>query len=211
MAATSRAGLIGPNAILRVAEVLPARVGEPMTRALFEQAGLLRHLLQPPKDMVPESDVRALHGVLRQRLGDPLAREVAREAGRRTAAYLLAHRIPRVVQGLLKRLPAPLAARVLLQAITRNAWTFVGSGTFSALPIRWGRPVRLQIEHNPLCRGVVSDAPACDFYAATFETLFRALVHPRSQVQEVECEACGGRACRFDIRWTEPGPAGPTA
>lgn len=211
MTAPARAGLIGPNAILRVAEVLPARVGESTTRALFEQAGLLRHLLLPPQDMVPEAEVRALHGVLRQRLGDPLAREVAREAGRRTAAYLLAHRIPRAVQGLLKRLPAPLAARVLLRAITRNAWTFVGSGTFSALPIRRGRPVRLQIEHNPLCRGVASDAPACDFYAATFETLFRALVHPRSQVQEAECEACGGSACRFDIRWTEPGPAGPTA
>ena len=200
----ARAGLIGPNAILRVAEALPARVGLAGTRELFDQAGLLRHLLQPPQDMVPEAEVRALHGVLRQALGGRLAREVAREAGRRTAAYLLQRRIPRPVQRLLKWLPAPLAARVLLAAITRNAWTFVGSGHFSATP---GTPVRLQIDHNPLCRGVVAEAPACDFYAATFEALFRALVHPRSRVVEVECEACGGSACCFEVRWSAPGSA----
>ena len=50
-AAASRAGLIGPNAIIRVAESLPARVGLPQTRALFEHAGLLRYLLHPPQDL----------------------------------------------------------------------------------------------------------------------------------------------------------------
>jgi divinyl protochlorophyllide a 8-vinyl-reductase len=99
---------------------------------------------------------------------------------------------------LLKLLPAPLAARVLLAAITRNAWTFVGSGRFKA---RAGTPVQLTIQHNPLCVGVQSDTPACDFYAATFETLFRTLVHTRAQVREVECESCGASACRFEIRW----------
>jgi divinyl protochlorophyllide a 8-vinyl-reductase len=197
-AAASRAGLIGPNAIIRVAESLPARVGLPQTRALFEHAGLLRYLLHPPQDMVPESEVRALHGVLRHELGVPLAREVALEAGQRTAAYLLAHRIPKPVQALLKVLPAALAARVLLAAITRNAWTFVGSGRFSASA---GSPVQLTIQHNPLCVGVLSDTPACDFYAATFEALFRALVHARATVVEVECESCGASACRFEIQW----------
>lgn len=200
MHVAARAGLIGPNAIIRVAEVLPARVGDAVTHALFEQAGQLHYLLQPPHDMVPELEVLALHRVLRRELGWALARQVTREAGQRTAAYLLAHRIPRPVQRLLKLLPAPLAARVLLQAISRNAWTFVGSGRFSATP---GTPVLLQIEHNPLCRGVVADAPACDFYAATFETLFRELVHPRSRVVEVACEASGGNACRFEIRWSQ--------
>lgn len=207
-ASAAGAGLIGPNAIIRVAEALPARVGDALTRELFERAGLLRHLLQPPQDMVPEAEVLALHGVLRRELGWPLAREVSREAGQRTAAYLLAHRIPRPVQRLLKLLPAPLAARVLLKAIARNAWTFVGSGRFSAVP---GTPVRLQIEHNPLCRGVTADAPACDFYAATFEALFRELVHPLSQVEELTCEACGDSACRFEIRWTRRSAAGAPA
>ena len=198
MHAASRAGLIGPNAIIRVAEVLPARVGEAVTRALFEQAGQSRYLQQPPQDMVPEAEVRRLHEVLRHQLGWPLAREVAWEAGQRTAAYLLAHRIPKPVQALLKRLPASLASRVLLAAISRNAWTFVGSGQFTA---RAGRPVRLEILHNPLCRGVKAEAPVCDFYAATFQTLFQTLVQPRAEVREVECEACGGSACRFEIRW----------
>jgi divinyl protochlorophyllide a 8-vinyl-reductase len=46
--------------------------------------------------------------------------------------------------------------------------------------------------------------PACDFYAATFGELFVTLVHPRSVVREVSCEALGDPACRFEIRWDQP-------
>jgi divinyl protochlorophyllide a 8-vinyl-reductase len=197
-ASHAHAGMIGPNAIIRVAESLPSRVGPLQTRTLFDHAGLSRYLLHPPQDMVPETEVRALHGVLRRELGVPMAREVALEAGRRTAAYLLAHRIPKAVQVLLKLLPAPLAARVLLKAITRNAWTFVGSGQFR---VEAGTPVCLTIARNPLCVGVQAATPTCDFYAATFESLFRALVHARAQVVENACISCGASACRFDIRW----------
>ena len=196
--AASHAGRIGPNAITRVAEVLPQRVGEAGTRALFERAGLLHHLLCPPQDMVDEADVRRLHGRLREDLGTDAAQAVALAAGRRTAEYLLAHRIPRPVQALLKILPAPLAARVLLTAIRRNAWTFVGSGQFTA---EAGSPVRLHIRHNPLCRDLQATRPACHFYAATFERLFDVLVHRGSRVEEVACEACGEAECRFEIRW----------
>lgn len=196
--AARRVGRIGPNAILRVAEVMTARFGSTGTWALFERAGLLRYLRQPPGQMVDEAEVRQLHGALREQLGAAAAREVAAAAGRATADYLLGHRIPKPVQRLLHLLPAPLAARVLLAAITRNAWTFAGSGTFSA---RAGRPVQLTIRHNPLCQGLHTDTPACDFYAATFERLFQVLVHRRSAVREVACEACGDDACRFEIRW----------
>lgn len=197
-AAATHAGRIGPNAITRVAEVLPPRVGEDGTRALFERAGLLHHLLNPPQGMVDEADVRRLHGMLREQLGTEEAQAVARAAGRRTAEYLLAHRIPRPVQALLKLLPAPLASRVLLTAIRRNAWTFVGSGRFTA---EAGSPVRLHIRHNPLCQDLQAHSPACHFYAATFERLFVTLVHPGSRVQEVACEACGDVECRFEIAW----------
>jgi predicted hydrocarbon binding protein len=27
------------------------------------------------------------------------------------------------------------------------------------------------------------------------------LVHPRSVVSEVACEACGDECCRFEVRW----------
>jgi divinyl protochlorophyllide a 8-vinyl-reductase len=192
------AGRIGPNAIIRVAEALPSYVGADVTHGLFESAGLAGYLLAPPQQMVDEAEVARLHAALRQALGSGLAGQVARDAGRRTADYLLAHRIPKPVQVLLKFLPAPLAARVLLSAIRRHAWTFAGSGEFTA---RAGRPVTLQIRGNPMCRDLRSDTPACDFYAATFERLFRVLVHPASSVIETACEACGDDACRFQIHW----------
>jgi divinyl protochlorophyllide a 8-vinyl-reductase len=196
--AALHAGRIGPNAITRVAEVLLARVGTEVTRSLFERAGLLRYLQQPPEQMVDEVEVRRLHGALREQMGAAGAREVALTAGRATADYLLGHRIPRPLQAVLRRLPAGVAARVLLAAITRNAWTFVGSGEFTA---RVGTPVVLTIRRNPLCAGLQADAPACDFYAATFERLFQVLVHRRSRVREVACEACGDPECRFEIGW----------
>ena len=201
LSAPAAAGRIGPNAILRVAEALPPRVGSAATAAVFEAAGLTHYLREPPTSMVDEAEVGRLHEALRRELGWPLAREVAREAGRRTGDYLLAHRIPRPVQWVLKRLPAALAARVLLSAISRHAWTFAGSGIFSA---QAGTPVHLGIRANPMCRGVRAEAPACDFYAATFERLFRELVHPRSRVSETSCEAVGADACRFEIRWDRP-------
>jgi divinyl protochlorophyllide a 8-vinyl-reductase len=165
---------------------------------VFERAGLAAYLREPPGQMVDEAEVTRLHRELRGVLGGPAAAVVAREAGRRTAGYLLAHRIPRPVQAVLRWLPAPLAARVLLQAIRRHAWTFAGSGVFEA---RAGRPVVLTLRDNPLCRGQRADVPVCDYYAATFEGLFRALVHPATRVDEVACEARGDAECRFELRW----------
>jgi divinyl protochlorophyllide a 8-vinyl-reductase len=195
---SAHAGRIGPNAITRVAEVLRLRRGEADTAALFGLAGLLPYLKQPPEAMVDEAEVMRLHQVLRERLGTDGARAVAREAGARTADYLLAHRIPRAAQTVLKRLPAALAARALLSSIRGHAWTFAGSGRFVA---RAGHPVVLSISGNPMCRGAVLGQPGCDFYAATFERLFRVLVHPAARAVETDCEACGDALCRFELRW----------
>ena len=191
-------GRIGPNAVTRVAEVLLARVGEAATAAIFGRAGLLPYLARPPEQMVDETEVTRLHHVLRDALGTETAREVSRAAGTRTGDYLLAHRIPRAVQAVLKRLPAPLAARVLLSAIRRHAWTFAGSGEFTAQACQ---PVVLTIRGNPMCKGATLAQPGCDFYAATFERLFRVLVHAQARVVETDCEACGDAACRFEVRW----------
>jgi divinyl protochlorophyllide a 8-vinyl-reductase len=192
------AGRIGPNAITRVAEVMRVRRGEAATAALFGRAGLLPYLTRPPEAMVDEAEVTRLHRELRGSLGMAAAREVAREAGTHTAKYLLAHRIPRPAQALLKRLPPPLAARALLSAIRGHAWTFAGSGHFEA---QAGHLVVLSITGNPMCRGAALAEPGCDFYAATFEYLFRVLVHPASIVVETDCEACGDSRCRFEVRW----------
>jgi divinyl protochlorophyllide a 8-vinyl-reductase len=201
-ALASHAGRIGPNAITRLAEAMPGRVGASVTREVFARAGLVHHLLAPPQQMVDETEVRRLHGALRETVGEATALGLAREAGTLTARYLLAHRIPGPVQLLLKVLPARLAARVLLTAIARHAWTFAGSGVFSH-QCRWtGQPqATLRIQHNPLCRDLATDTPACVYYAATFEHLFAHLVHRHTTVTEVACEACGAEACEFEVRW----------
>jgi len=196
MDATAR---IGPNAITRVAEVMRERFGPDGADGVFAAAGLSRYLAAPPERMVDEADVAALHRRLRETLGLQEARRIGRDAGWRTGGYLLAHRIPRPVQWLLRALPAPLAARALLASIARHAWTFAGSGRFRVLH---GTPLLLFIEGNPLCRGVRADQPLCDFYAATFERLFHALVHPAAQVREVACESTGAPACVFEVRWS---------
>jgi divinyl protochlorophyllide a 8-vinyl-reductase len=200
-ASAAAAGCIGPNAILRVDEALAQGPWSAWRVPVFQRAGLQHHLLDPPEHMVPQDEVLRLHLALRETLGPTDAATVAAEAGRLTAAYLLACRIPRPVQWLLKRLPARWAAPVLLKAITANAWTFVGTGRFRVLSARGTHPVLLSIEGNPLCVGLQAETPACAFYAATFETLFRALVHPATDVQELSCEAMGHGACCFELRW----------
>lgn len=198
MSAAAHVGRIGPNAIIRVAEALQHQLGGAIAAELFALAGLSPYLAAPPQQMVDEGEARRLHTVLRSELGPRVAAEVSREAGVATAEYLLAHRIPKPVQALLRVLPAALACRVLLAAIRRHAWTFAGSGTFEAVA---GRPTLLTIRDNPLCRGQTSEVPVCDYYAATFEHLFRALVHRDTRCTELSCEARGDDACRFELRW----------
>ena len=189
---------IGPNAITQVALALQQQVGRVRTRQIFVRADLVDRLDAPPQHMVEEREVIVLHHALRQALGPALALRIADEAGRATARYLLAHRIPRPIQWLLRILPARPAARLLLSAITRHAWTFAGSGHFS---VDLGPPIVLSLGNNPMCRGARADTPSCAYYAATFEHLFRTLVHPQACVAETACEASGADACRFEIRW----------
>jgi divinyl protochlorophyllide a 8-vinyl-reductase len=198
---------IGPNAITRVAEALGRLGGPTLAESVFERAGLGALLRSPPTQMVDEQEVIRLHQALRAALDPTAVERVARDAGERTARYLLADRIPRPVQALLRRLPAPWAARVLLHAIARHAWTFTGSGRFAWSQTGWraasrgGEPVRLTLHDNPTCRGIRTEAPACAYHAAVFETLFATLVHPAARVNETSCEASGGDACRFEVRW----------
>jgi divinyl protochlorophyllide a 8-vinyl-reductase len=193
-ASLTEAGRIGPNAVTRLAEAL----GAARASDIFASAGLPHRLAEPPGSMVPEAEVTALHRAARALLGEDAAEAASREAGRLTARYLLANRIPQLLQAVLKRLPANLAAKLLTNAIGNHAWTFAGSGRFRVIP---GRPMRLEIAGGPIPRAGTADHPVCGYYAATFETLFRALVSPRTQVTEVACEAMGAPACVFELRW----------
>ena len=187
---------IGPNAIIRVAEALIARHGS--SQQCFEEAGLAHYLDALPQEMVDEQEVIALQRSLRHRLGIAEARAVSRDAGLRTGDYLLANRIPKAAQLLLRLLPPGPASGILLGAVGKHAWTFSGSGDFS---FETGRPVRVRIAGCPICRGALSGVPLCDFYTAAFERLFTTLVSRRTRVDEVQCQAMGADACVFEMRW----------
>ncbi len=205
--ASADAGLIGPNAIIRVAETLRDVMGEEATRSIFARAKLEPHLASLPTSMVPEKDVGALQTALFDELAEDEARKIAFEAGLRTGDYLLANRIPKPAQAVLKVLPPSLASRILLGTIKKHSWTFAGTGDFS---VTNGRPVVVSIKSCPLCRGRHGANPQCDYYAGTFQRLFEVLVSRRTSVREVTCEATGGPSCAFEISWNKPSAeAGP--
>jgi divinyl protochlorophyllide a 8-vinyl-reductase len=193
------AGRIGPNAVTRVAEALRALEGEQAVDRVFRAANLENYLADSPAEMIDETEVTRLHRALHGALGHARARTIGWIAGQRTADYLLEKRIPLAAQLVLRAAPSRLASRMLTTAIARNAWTFAGTGKFSARP---GRPTLLTIKGCPICRGQRSTTPYCDFYAGTFERLYARLVHPQTRVVEIDCEAMGQAACIFAISWS---------
>jgi divinyl protochlorophyllide a 8-vinyl-reductase len=189
---------VGPNAVNRVAEALAERHGPDLARGVFARAGLSGWLDHPPAVMVPEADVAALHRALLAELGEPEARAVAAAAGRRTADYLLAKRIPAPVRVLLRLLPAAPSARLLLRAIARHAWTFCGSGSFA---VEQGERVVVTITGGPLRAAGPAAACVAAYYAATFQALFRALVHPNTSVAALRRATEATGACAFALSW----------
>lgn len=200
----ARAARIGPNAAIQLAEALRAFHGEETARAVFASAGLEPWLDAPPDAMIDEREAARLHREVAAALPVAEAQAVAVEAGRRTGAYILAHRIPSMAHVLLKALPNALALPLLLTAIGAHAWTFAGSGAFSVA----GR--RIRIARNPLAVVSSEGGPGCAWHAAVFETLLRTLVSRRIVVSETRCCAVGDAACTFEIRLVSPRREGPT-
>jgi divinyl protochlorophyllide a 8-vinyl-reductase len=192
---------IGPNAITRLTEALEGVEGKGTAAKALNRAGLAAYVAAPPECMVDEAEVIALHAAVRAAYGNERAQTLAWIAGRKTGDYLLAHRVPKPMQRVLKLLPAPIAARVLLKAIARHAWTFAGSGRFS---VKSHAPLTVEIAGCPLCRGLTANEPSCAYFAATLERLFSALVHPDATVRETACAATGAPACLFVIDWRRP-------
>ncbi len=188
-----RGGRIGPNAILTMIPVLDARIGEAARIGLMAQCGIG---IPDGSEMIPEAVAARLHRAVRDNLG-PHAPGIAAQAGRKTAEYVLAHRIPRPARAVLNALPAGLAARVLSRAIAQHAWTFAGSGTVAVVS-----PCTFRIRDNPLIREEASDHALCHWHAAVFETLYRRLVHPAARCRETACAAAGAPACVFEIVMT---------
>ena len=188
-------GRIGPNALLQLIPVLDRALGAPDRLRLFARAGAGA---VPSDRMIPEGPVAQVHRAVRACLPDQ-APALMQEAGRGTADYILAHRIPKAAQRLLRALPRRLSASLLARAIARNAWTFAGSGQFRI--VSW-HPMVFEIADNPVIRGEAAPYPVCDWHVAVFRRLFAALVDPGVTVTETACCACGAPACRFVLHFS---------
>ncbi|WP_338548021.1 bacteriochlorophyll 4-vinyl reductase [Roseovarius phycicola] len=184
--------VIGPNAVLQLLPLIERLGGTSRVTKMLKAAGMDE--APDGTEMIPEAHAARLHQLLRKE--EPQSAPLlAAEAGRATAAYILAHRIPQKAQTLLRLLPARLAAILLSKAITKHAWTFAGSGQFECVS-----PWTYRIKDNPVVRGEVSQAPLCTWHAAVFEHLYQVLVHPRCRCVETHCCAqLGSEACVFAI------------
>jgi divinyl protochlorophyllide a 8-vinyl-reductase len=187
-------GRIGPNALTQLLPLLERAGGVELRETLLARAGVFE--MPDMTGLIDEEPVARLHRAMRAEVPD-LAPSLAWEAGVRTADYILAHRIPKPVQAVLKRLPAWAAGPLLSQAIAKNAWTFAGSGRFL---VARGWPAVFEISDNPVVRGEHAEGPLCHWHAGVFERLYRVLVSDRARVREVACCACGDPACRFEVR-----------
>jgi divinyl protochlorophyllide a 8-vinyl-reductase len=183
---------VGPNAITQLAGVLSAFGGQPALQLVFNAAGLAHYVAAGPEAMIPQREAIAAHRALYAALPH-VAEALAYEAGLRTGDYLLAHRIPKLAQALLKLLPRAAAAAVLLKAIAAHAWTFAGSGRFSARRLTGGCVI--EIAANPLATN------PCAWHRGVFTRLFRALISPQARVTETACCGDGAPACVFEVRW----------
>jgi len=189
--AEKRAGSrVGPNAVIQTAEALRSCLGEDATREVFQTAGHLDLLDHHPQNMIDEAVPARLFATIYETLPPALASRVSRDAGWRTANYVIENRIPAVARRILRGLPAQLSKPLLLNAIAKNAWTFAGSGDCRT---HNGTPAIVEIAANPLAM------PGCDWHRAVFETMFRNLVAPNTTVSHPTCCAEAGQVCRFKI------------
>lgn len=176
--------LIGPNAVLKTVEVMEERLGQAGTAAILADAQITR--LPSGEHMIPEIEALRLHRWLA--LHDPMgALEIAEEAGARTGDYIIANRIPRAAAWLLRRLPARLAAPLLMAAIRKHAWTFVGAGAFDPADA-W----HFTIDRTPARDRLPPSESLFVWYGAVFTRLYRELVAPactcRMIAPDVPCD-----------------------
>lgn len=167
--------------------------GQKRVLQMLARAGIFQ--IPDGTEMIPEQDAARLHRQLR--FEEPeLAPCLAAEAGRLTADYILANRIPKPVQMLLRVLPARPSAKLLSTAIARHAWTFAGSGRFEVQT-----PWSFEIIDNPIVCNDHCPHCICHWHAAVFAQLYRVLVHPKCTCHETDCLAMGaGHSCKFELR-----------
>lgn len=187
---------IGPNSLIQTREVVRLLYG-PTTWTTLRVAARLPAAL--PGEMVNERLFQRLVHELIREFGTGTANRILLRAGERTADYVRRNRIPTLARGLLGMLPARPATRLLLRAIDRHAWTFLGSATMEH------GPGRIVIHDCVTCRDVTSEHPMGGFYVGAFQGLLETLADSRIRVTETSCAARGDPACVFELH-----PSGPT-
>jgi divinyl protochlorophyllide a 8-vinyl-reductase len=165
---TQPRAVIGPNAVLQTVAVMKERLGAADTGAILLDAQI--HALPCGAHMIPEIQALRLHRWLS--LHEPMGcYAIAEEAGSRTADYIIANRIPKAAVWLLRHLPAMLAAPLLMAAIRKHAWTFVGAGLFVPAGA-W----RFTIDRTAAEDPIPLPDSLFHWYAAVFTRLYRELV-----------------------------------
>lgn len=186
-------GKIGPNALTQFVVPLEQIGGPRLCARLLDEAGIAA--LPDMSGLIDEAPVARFHSLIRHELPGK-AQTLCQAAGTGTANYILAHRIPKPAQQILKILPGAVSGPLLARAIAKNAWTFAGSGSFR---IASYRPVVFCLKDNPLIAGEAAGHPLCAWHSAVFARLFQVLVDPNVRVTETACSAAGAPFCRFEL------------
>jgi divinyl protochlorophyllide a 8-vinyl-reductase len=193
-----RPALIGPNAIIQTVRALNDLHGAPAAARLLIASGQGHLIDHAPTTMVDEADFHTLVHALVVQSGSSATSRVLQIAGQHTADYLLAHRIPRPFQRLVRLLPRRAGLWLLLKAISFHAWTFVGSGQF-----------RFAVAGHPAIHVVVTHPtayPVVHFYGGTFGHLLRVLIDPQTTLHTGIMQAMHGIDCMYIVRWQRSQP-----
>ena len=166
---------IGPNSIIQTVAALEAKYGKPEAEAILKRIGQGHYIGNLPTEMIEESKFHSIVTLLQKEIGDTNTSSILQSSGERTARYLLKVRIPRIFQKFLKLLPPRLAFRLFLFAISKNAWTFAGSGEFS---YTMNQPPEITVKVTYPSHPVVGN-----FYLGTFSVLLKELVNPKTKIK----------------------------
>lgn len=172
---TTPSSKIGPNSIIQTVAALEASYGKTKAENMLRRIGQGYLVGNLPKEMTEETKFHTLVGALQKEIGDTATASILKESGERTARYLLKVRIPGIFQKMVKLLPARPAFRLLFFAISKNAWTFAGSGEFS---YRLSTPPEITVKVTYPTQPVVGN-----FYLGTFTALLQELVSPKATIK----------------------------
>lgn len=189
---------IGPNAMIQTVEALKETYDSPKTTEILHAGGHAHLIDQLPSSMVSETMFIDLIQALVGQIGAEQTRQVLHRSGQRTGDYVLQYRIPRLFQRLLTSniLPRPARQYLLLAAISKSAWTFVGSGTFRFVG---GKEPAIIISNQVPDPDPPLPPEICSFYQGTFEKLLQVLVDARATVRQRPSEPGSTVRCAYSI------------